>query len=67
MSFNSSFWECSSVSSKWIFFSHGIKTENRLILMMIMVFMATIVEYQVKGDRSFLEDYKAVVDLNTKL
>lgn len=34
---------------------------------MIMVFMATIVEYQVKGDRSFLEDYKAVVDLNTKL
>lgn len=51
----------------WIFLSRRIKTENWLILMMIMVFMVIISEYLVNGERSFLKDYKPVVVLNIKL
>ena len=37
----------------WIFLSHRLKTENPLILL-IMVFMVIVFEYLIKGERSFL-------------
>lgn len=60
MSLNSRVLEHFSVLNKWIFLSHRIKIENWLLLMMIIIFMVTILEYLIQSQRH-LEDYKLVI------